>query len=249
MEETVNIKDLLFICKKQLPLIIGITVLSVVICAFITYFLLTPIYKGSTQLLINKSKDNEAVYEYNEVQTNLQLINTYNVIIKSPRILNLVKEELGLQLSIEELTKKITVESEEDSQVLNINVEDPNPEVAAEIANTIAKVFQKNIVEIMNIDNVVILAQATVNQNPVPIKPNPLLNLAISVVIGLMIGFGIAFFLEYLDNSIKTEQDIENMFDLPVLGVISTIETNAHEKYETEGRNSECLISKRKKVL
>ncbi|WP_019242614.1 MULTISPECIES: YveK family protein [Bacillus] len=249
MEESISLKEILLICKKRLLLILGITIFSLALCALITYFFIEPVYKGTTQILISKAKDNEALYEYNEVQTNLQLINTYNVIIKSPRILNLVKEELGLRLSTEELTKKITVESEEDSQVLNINVEDQNPEVAAGIANTIAKVFQENIVEIMNVDNVVILAKAAVDQHPIQVKPQPLLNMAISLVVGFMIGIGIAFILEYLDNSIKTEQDIEKLVDISVLGIISTIDQNVPEFNDVKGRDSECIKNERKKVL
>ena len=56
--------------------------------------------------------------------------------------------------------QKITVASEQDSQVVNVTVQDPDPQMAANIANTTAEVFQKEIVNLMNIDNVNILAKA-----------------------------------------------------------------------------------------
>ena len=237
MEETISLKELFLTLRKRLNLIISITALAVMVSGIISYFFLTPIYQASTQLLVNQSKNEEALYNSNEVQTNLQLINTYNVIIKSNAILDLVKEELNLDLTTEQLNGKISVASEQDSQVLNITVEDESPETAANIANKTAEVFQKEIVKIMKVDNVTILAQATVADNPAPIKPQPLLNIAIALVVGLMAGVGLAFLLEYLDNTIKNEQDIEKLLELPVLGVITKIdvEANAGSKKRARG--------------
>ena len=82
----------------------------------------------------------------------------------------------------------------------------------------------------MNVNNVSILAEATAFENQSPIKPNPQLNIAIALVIGLMLGVGLAFLLEYLDNTIKSEQDIEKLLELPVLGGISSMERKEQDK-------------------
>ncbi|MBX9974456.1 YveK family protein [Cytobacillus firmus] len=224
MEETISLKELFQTLKKRFSLIIAITIVAVMISGIVSYFLLTPIYQSSTQILVNQAKDEQGVYTAGEVQTNLQLINTYNVIIKSAAILELVKEELNLDITTGALNEKITVQSEQSSQVVTISVQDENPQMAADIANKTAEVFQKEIVNIMNVNNVTILAKAELGENPSPVKPQPLLNIAIAMVVGLMAGVGIAFLLEYLDNTIKDEQDIEKAVGLPVLGVIATIE-------------------------
>ncbi|QFK72936.1 capsular biosynthesis protein [Pradoshia sp. D12] len=226
MEETISLKDLFETLKKRAWFIIMITVLAVLISGVTSFFILTPIYQSSTQLLVNQAKGEETAYNYNEVQTNLQLIETYNVIMKSPAILDKVIEKLNLDLSAGELTNKITVASEQNSQVVNVSVTDEDPHMAAKIANTTAEIFKEEIVDIMNVDNVSILAKATVSENASPIKPQPLLNIAIAMVVGLMIGVGIAFLMDYLDNTIKTEQDIERILDLPIIGVIGVIETS-----------------------
>ena len=124
-------------------LIASITIVAVLLSGVLSYFVLTPIYSASTQILVNQSKSEESLYQNYEVQTSLQLINTYSVILKSPRILNEVIGELNLSMSADELNEEITVESESDSQVVNITVEDKSPTMAANIANTTAKVFQK----------------------------------------------------------------------------------------------------------
>lgn len=224
MEETISLKELMQTLRKRMALILSITLIAGIVSGVISFFLLTPIYQASTQILVNQKKSDQAVYNPSEVQTNLQLINTYNVIIKSPAILDLVADELKLALNAQQLNGKITVGSESDSQVVTISVEDEDPETAAEIANTVADVFSKQIVTIMNVDNVSILSQAEVTDEQAPIKPQPLLNIAIALVVGLMAGVGLAFLLEYLDNTVKTEQDIEKALGLPLLGVITKID-------------------------
>jgi capsular polysaccharide biosynthesis protein len=224
MEETISLRELFETLKKRLALIIMVTMIATATSGVISYFFLTPIYQASTQILVNQSKSEQQMYNWNEVQTNIQLINTYSVIIKSPAILELVIKELDLDQTVTELQEKIQVASEKDSQVATITVQDPDPQRAADIANTIASVFKQEIVKIMNVDNVTILSKAEVGDQPTPVKPKPALNMAIAFVVGLMTGVGIAFLLEYLDNTIKTEQDIEKLLELPVLGVISTID-------------------------
>jgi len=93
MEETISLKELFQTLKKRLSLIIIITAIATATSGIVSYFLLTPIYQSSTQILVNQTKNEEQLYNYNEVQTNLQLINTYNVVIKSPAILDKVIEK------------------------------------------------------------------------------------------------------------------------------------------------------------
>jgi capsular polysaccharide biosynthesis protein len=236
MEETISLRELFYTLRKRIWLIISITVIATLLSGIYSFYLATPIYSSSTQLLVNKEKNDQPIYSTGEIQTNLQLINTYNVIIKSPAILDLVAKELDLGQTSDELNQMITVGSEKDSQVLNITVQNPDAAVATDIANTTAKVFQNEIVKIMNVDNVSILAKAKTKENPSPIKPQPVLNIAIALVVGLMLGVGLSFLLEYLDNTIKNEMDVEKVLGLPVLGAIHTI--GEKEKFKTSyGQN------------
>lgn len=248
MEETISLKELLQTLRKRLSLILSITFIAVLVSGIVSYFFITPIYQASTQLLVNQSKTEQAQFNTTEIQTNLQLINTYNVIIKSPAILDIVIEELDLDMTVSQLNSKITVQNEKDSQVVNLSVQDPDAGLAANIANKTAEIFKKEIVKIMSVDNVSILAKAEIAENPSPIKPQPLLNIAIAMVVGLMAGVGAAFLLEYFDNTVKNEQEIEKLLGVPVLGVIAIMdeskivenskrrtERNARQRGETVG--------------
>lgn len=234
VEETISLRELFETLRKRLWLIVLITALATVVSGVVSYFLLTPIYQASTQILVNQAKSEQQLYNFNEIQTNVQLINTYSVIIKSPTILEKVKDELQLDRTIDELNEQIQVSSEKDSQVFSVTVQDPDPALAAEIANKTAEVFKNEIVKIMNIDNVTILSKAEVKDHQAPVKPKPLLNMAIAFVVGLMTGVGLAFLLEYLDNTIKTEEDVEKHLGLPVLGAVSLITAEGGQKAKRE---------------
>jgi capsular polysaccharide biosynthesis protein len=238
MKETISLNELFRTLKKRLSLIIIIAAIATATSGIVSYFLLTPIYQASTQILVNQSKSDQQVFNYNEVQTNLQLINTYNVIIKSPAILDKVIEQEKLEMSTNELNELIAVSNEQDSQVVNITVRNEDPKKAADIANSIAITFQKEISNIMKIDNVNVLTKAELSENPSPVNPKPVLNMGIALVVSLMTGVGVAFLLEYLDNTIKSEQDIENQLGLPVLGAITTINMDDELKEQAAGNQT-----------
>ncbi|MEB2492982.1 Wzz/FepE/Etk N-terminal domain-containing protein [Peribacillus frigoritolerans] len=222
MEETISIKDIFQTLMKRWKLITLLTLIAALISGSISYFLLTPVYQASTQILVNQ-KQSKNQLDSNQIQSNIDMINTYSVIIKSPAILEKVINNLELPQSVDQLSQRITINSQENSQVFSLTVQDSNPAKAVEIANTVSATFQKEIKEIMNVDNVSILAKAEVKENPTPVKPSPLLNIAIAVVVGLMAGIGLAFLLEYMDNTIRDEKDIETLLDLPLLGSIQKI--------------------------
>ncbi|USK63492.1 YveK family protein [Peribacillus frigoritolerans] len=228
MEETISIKDIFKTLKKRWKLIILLTLIAALISGTISYFLLTPVYESSTQILVNQ-KQSENQLDSTQIRSNIDMINTYSVIIKSPAILEKVIDELELDQSVDQLSQKIMINSQENSQVFSLTVQDSNPSKAVDIANTVSETFQKEIKDIMNVDNVSVLAKAEIKENPTPVKPNSILNIAIAVVVGLIAGVGLAFLLEYMDNTIKDEDDIERLLELPILGSIQKI-TQVHNK-------------------
>ncbi|WP_156290935.1 YveK family protein [Oceanobacillus salinisoli] len=244
MEETISLKEIFEVIKKRIIMIIGLTLGAAIIAAVISYLVLTPEYENSSQFLVNQSNPNpEQQLTQTELRTNVELINTYNIIIKSPRILDLVIEEMNLNMTSGQLAEKIQVSSAENSQVVTVTVRDENPALATELANTTVEVFQEEIPELMNVDNVNILSEAELASNPVPVAPNPLLNIAIAIVVGLMAGVGIAFLLEYLDNTIKSESDIEKQLEVPLLGVITFVTDG--ELRQTEATQGKAKRSRR----
>ncbi|WP_305926889.1 YveK family protein [Bacillus mycoides] len=224
MEETISLKELFYILKKRLAMILVIAFGAAIVSAIISFFFMTPIYQSSTQILVNQKKQEGAMIQAGEIQTNIQLTNTYKVIIKSPVVLDQVNEKLHLNMTAQALTEKINVANEKDSQVISVTAEDKDPKLARDIANATADVFKGEVAKIMNVDNVTVLSKAEVVENQSPIKPRPMLNVAIAFVVGLMASVGLAFLLEYLDNTVKKEEDVESLLGLPVLGIVARMD-------------------------
>lgn len=225
MGESTSIKEIFAILRKRLLFILIITAAAAAAGGLISFFALTPVYENSTQILVSQSKNNQKEVQFNDVQTNLQLINTYNVIIKSPVILDEVIKQLKLSMTSKELESKITVSSEQDSQVVTIAVRDTDAKRAAVMANAVAAVFQDKITTIMNVDNVSILSKAEAADSQSPVEPNRKLNIAIAFAAGLLGGIGLAFLLEHLDNTIKSEEQLESVLGIPILGTVTSIST------------------------
>ncbi|MFC4386568.1 YveK family protein [Gracilibacillus marinus] len=224
MEETISLKEIFAVLKKRLGLIIAITVVAAGISAIISFFVITPTYQSNAQFIVNQDTNAESsTVDINQIRSNVEIINTYNQIIVSRRILDQVVEELDLPYSSGTLASQVAVSSQQNSQVVNLTVTNEDPYLAADIANKTIEVFQEEVPVLLNVNNVSVLAEAVTGANPSPVNPKPMLNIAIAIVVGLMAGVGLAFLLEYLDNTIKTEQDIEDKLGLPILGVVAHV--------------------------
>jgi len=222
-EDAIDLLELLHIIRKRLWVIVLITVMAVAVSGVLSFFFLDKIYETSTTLMVSKAQnENVNVLQYNDVLLNQKLVKTYSEIAKSDRVLDKVIDKLELEATAEDLRKKVAVNSVQDTEIIRISVEDPDPQYATDLANAIAVVFMGEVADIMKMDNVQLIDPAKVPDEPV--KPRPVLNMAIAGLLGLMVSLGVIFLIEYLDNTVKTPQDIENRIGLPVLGSIPDFE-------------------------
>ncbi|MGB3926022.1 MAG: Wzz/FepE/Etk N-terminal domain-containing protein [Caldicoprobacterales bacterium] len=219
MEETMDLREILQIIYKRLWFIILVTLVCIISSGIISFFVLDSIYEASTTLMVSKTRDDQSSnLQYNDILMNQKLVKTYSEIVKSNRVLEKVIEQLDLDMTTGDLRNKIQVSSVSDTEIIRIAVQDKDPNFATELANSIAVVFMGEIGSIMKMDNVQFIDPAKVPIDPV--KPRPLLNIAIAAVLGVMISVFIVFLVEYFDNTVKTVDDVENKLGLPVLGSI-----------------------------
>ncbi|TDM43730.1 capsule biosynthesis protein CapA [Macrococcoides canis] len=216
MEEVIDISKVLNLLKRNWKFIVGLSLLGALIAAAISFFLIKPTYSASTQILVN-SKDDSSQYELQANQTDLQLINTYNEIIKSPVILDKVAKNLKIK---NDLASKITVSNSTQSKVITITANAKNYKDAASIVNETAKVFSQQIGKIMKTDNVTVLTKADKNKNATPVKPKPLINTLIGLILGLTFALIIILLNNILDKRVKTEEEVQEILNLPVIGMI-----------------------------
>lgn len=221
--EEISLQEIFFTLRKWIIMIISIFIISVAVAGVLSYYVLDPEYQTFTTLMVGKPKDyqTETKIEYNDVILNQKLVSTYGEIVKSRVVTDKVIENLGLDLSFNEFRNKVSVNLVKDTEIIKIQVTDNNPTLATDIANETAVVFMDSVKNIMRVENVQIIDKAQVPNNP--IKPRPMYNMAIAGVLGLMAGVMLAFLLEFLDNTLKTPDDIEKHLELPVLGAIPVV--------------------------
>ena len=201
MEKTLDL-SMFITALKRIEIIYFNTCGFVVISLLITIFLMKPKYEANTQVLVNQKESNEQ-YRAQEVQSNIQLVNTYSEILKSPRILEDVAKK-DKNLSASEIGNMLTVTKQADSQILNVSVENHSKADAERIANEIVSVFSKDMPKIMDIDNVSILSKADGTASKV--SPNLSQNLAIGLVLGLVLTIVIIILKNYLIEELKQKK-------------------------------------------
>lgn len=226
IEEEISLQEILFILRKRSKLIILITIISMLITGLITFCIIKPQYKSTTTLMVGKPEAGLALspdspMSIQEIQTNRLLVPTYAEIAKSRSVLNKVIEKLDLDITYEEMREKTDVSLLKDTELISISVTDEDPDEATRITNKLAESFSNKIKELMKLENIQVIDKAIPNDKP--IKPRPVLNMAISFILGIMIGIFAAFLMEYLDTTIKSQEDIERYLDLPVIGNIPYI--------------------------
>lgn len=222
-----EIKLLMSMLRKWMWLIAGFVLICSLGVGFFSKYVMTPVYEASATLIVNKSNlDNNGnpSLDINQINSNIMLINSYKVILSSASIMDKVVEthpELGV--TTEDLRERINIITTQNSQIITLKIQDKAYEQGMLIVNAISKVFQEEIPKIMKVDNISILDTAKPQETPVPVSPRVTLNMIIAFVASLMIAVGIVLLVEYLDDTVRTEADIEKYLELPTLGAVGKI--------------------------
>lgn len=208
MAKEINLKEIMGILKKRAWIGIIITVLAALLGYFYSSINQTTLlYSSSTNIIINADGGQRKTLE---------------VIIKDKTVLEKVITQLGIERTPESLAQSIQVGSIDETQVVKISVIDVNPVLAAEIANTTASVFIQDIPNIMGFEDVRLLSDAQVN--PLPInESNENKILGAAIIGGMVIGIGLIFLVDSLDESIRSEQEVEELLEVPILGSVSVM--------------------------
>lgn len=223
MGDSLNLEAVLKILRKNVFLIITLTLLSGIFMALMTFFLMTPKYEAETQILISQPETRGTVNNQ-DIETSLQLITTYRDIIQSPVILEEVIGNLELDMPIRELSEQIAVSNQDQSQVITVTVTDDAIGDAIVIADEVAAVFQERVIEIMDVDNVSVLAPANLEANTSPVAPDPIINIVLGLVAGMIAGVTLAFGRAFFDKSVRNEEDVSRHLSIPVIGSIDKFE-------------------------
>lgn len=223
MEETISLMEIIDMLKKRWALILSAMLFFIGLAGIYSLFYSDKEYKSSAQLVakLEEIKETQSpTGNLNDVNFNLQMINTYKDFVESDVVLEQAKEilvdKIAFEGTIADLTRMLVVEQNSSSQMFSISAVADNPRIAKEVANAAATVFKEQSSEIMNVDKVSIMSEAPVNMTPV--SPNTKRNLLIGAALGLMAGVGLTFLMELFDKTVKNSQFSQDKLNLPVLG-------------------------------
>lgn len=218
--EELDLKELFGIFWKRKLQIILIILIFIVLGVIYTVAFTTPMYSSSTSLVLASSNSNQKTNTITatDITVNSKLVSTYSELVKSKNVLSQVKENLNIDVNEDSLRNNVTVSSVKDTELIKITVTTKEPNYSAKIANEIAKVFTEKVKEFYNIDNVQVVDQAEVSN--VPSNINHKKDVIIFVFIGVAVAVVYVLIANMLDTTIKTAEDIEKEFKLPVVASI-----------------------------
>lgn len=223
MDKSIGLWDLFSIIYKRKWLILIVSIIFMTLGFLYNMYMVVPEYKSSTTLMVNSSKGLglnglDAPIDIRSVELSQRLVITYIEIVKSRGVLGQVNEALDLGYSYSEMLAMITVTQVDFTEFLKIEVIDRDPDRAQQIAEHISNAFVAEVTRILKVNNVEIVDPPIVQNGQ--INDRGIMNIAISLVAGLMIGLFLAFFLEYNNRNITTEADVEKYLGMKLIGTI-----------------------------
>lgn len=219
--EEIDLKELLSLFWSKKTQIILIVLIFMLIGVIYTVGFVTPKYTSSTTLLLatsENSTDKSSTITTTDVTLNSKLVSTYSDLVQSKSVLRQVISNLGIKISEDELKNNITVTQEKDTEIIKISVTNENANIAEKVANEVAKVFTQKIQEIYKINNVHIVDTAEVETAPSNI--NHPKDVMIFTFIGIVVAAGYVLVANMLDTTVKTAEEVEKEFKVPVLATI-----------------------------
>lgn len=219
-EGSMDFRDFWEIIRKRKGFIIFITLLITIIAAVISFFVILPTYEANVSIIVGKpqTKDNSAA-QYQDVMMYQNLIKTYSEIAKSELVSDTTAAKLNSRLKCEDIKAMITVSSQQGTQILQIKAKSKSAKEAFDVVNAFSESFSEQAKRVFPTGgDIQVMDRPQVPEKAV--GPKKKLNIAIAFVLGLMATIGASFLMEYMDNTIKTEQDVEKYLKLPVLGIV-----------------------------
>lgn len=245
-EQTVSVMQVLGILRKHIKVIWVTTLVVFLASVFATFFVMTPKYEATTEILVNR-KLTAATQgaQFQQVQADVQMISTYKDIITSPTVLKDVNKAVsdypGYPGSRDSLKKSISISNQQNSQVFSVSVKATDAKTAAAIANKTAEVFKKKVVDMMSINNVSIVSKAAPDYSAV--SPRKKLNLLIGLMAGVILGIGLALLREITDRTVTNESFLTEELGLTSLGVVSEIEDKEVKRQISRHQKRDVLVT------
>lgn len=220
-EYEIDLLEIFYALKKKIVVIILAGLIGGGLAAAYCFLLAKPVYESTAKLYI--LSQSTSITSLADIQMSSSLAKDYEEMIYSRPVVMQVKNNLHLDYKYEDLKDMLEVENPTDTRCLNISCKSNDKEEARDMANEFAKVSKRQIAQIMDTDEPTLFEKAVVNKDPV--KPQKIKLIIIGAILGLLIACVIVVIRYMLNDSIKTEDDIERYLGLNNLASIPNEKT------------------------
>ena len=216
----VDLQKLLFSYLQKWWLILLCTVVVAAAACGITKYFITPMYQSSVMIYVNNIRADQQIDSItsSNLSTSQRLVGTYVNIIKSDTVLEKVADASGLDITATGIRAVMSAEQVEETELFKVIITHPDPTVAAQLANAVAKVAPAEIEEFVEGSSTKIIDYAKVPTKPS--SPNMMRNAVLGALIGCVLAIGWLTVMFLLDVRIKDEEDLLMLAEFPVLGQI-----------------------------
>lgn len=231
----IDLWKLIMVFVQRWKLIVASGLVMALLAFGYTAQFVTPLYRANVTIYVNNINANETI-EYisaSNLATAQQLVNTYVNMIRSNTVLEKVADSAGLNYTPAQIRSMMTASQKGETELFDVFISHPDPEMAARIANAIAEVAPDEIAEFVEGSSTKIIDYAQVPEHYY--TPSYQRNIAVGGIIGLLLSAGWVFLGHVLDVRVKDEEDLAAMYDLPLLGQIPNFNESNKNKENRYG--------------
>ncbi len=193
-----------------------------------------PTYEASVKFLVGQEGGGDSVNLQNEVQGLQQISETMVEAVRTRPVAQEVIDKLGLQMTPEALMRDLDAEQVGGTQFVEVSYKASDPETAQRVANSVGDTFSEKVSEVSPSASAI---TATVWERApvpsVPVSPDPVRNALLALVLGVMLGLGLAFLLDHLDDDWKSPEEVEQISGVPTFGVVPAFKVRKNKKKES----------------
>lgn len=229
--EELDLFALLYSVKKRWKMILILCVVSALLMGVYSFFIATPMYSSQAKIFIYQEPNSEfSSSTYQNLVTSNYLISDYTELANSKPVIQQARKALKEQgYNVAEAVSSITVTAIPDTRFIYIKTTNKNPEYAAAYVNEVAEAFAKQATDLMKLENVNIIEEATAASAPV--SPDKKKNVALGFAAGLLIGVVIAIVIDLLDRKVRYPEDLKKRYEKYVLlGTVPDFENVGTQK-------------------
>lgn len=212
-EKTLNINECLDVLKKRFKLIVMCVLTFTLFAGIYATFKMYPIYTASVKIFAGKDEQIQGDYSSSELDSYTTLINSYIEIIKTDDFMNKVIQKGNLNMTSGQLMGGLNFTIAQNAPILTISYTSGDPEIAQSVVSTLSSEFEVGVKEIiLNTYTKIIDSVKVVEKLPAKSKV-----VFVGFIAGLVIGVGLVFIVDYLDDTVAKKEELEKLLPIPVL--------------------------------